>query len=187
MKHNSVATSRFTSWSDGMLRHTHTHTEVLIVQVCVAQWKACSIYISNELSKKTKFFIFLLKPVYDGHLASTLIGSSEESRASKNKPVIADCTSRTDIKQPQDFFFYGFWQWWRTQLKKTKKQSSFIPYLHKKAPFFVLWCVLMSVLYIPGQPTYIVVVFNGVLRFLSPPWYSIGTVLDNVKDTKNNK
>lgn len=47
---------------------------------------------------------------------------------------------------------------------------------------------MVSVLYIPGQqPTYIVVVFNGVLRFLSPPWYSIGTVLDNVKDTKEQQ
>lgn len=29
--------------------------------------------------------------------------------------------------------------------------------------------------------------WNGVLRFLPPPWYRIGTVLDNVKDKKMSK
>lgn len=71
-----------------------------------------------------------------------------------------------------------------TDIKKKKFHSS----SSQKAPFLLGFDGIWSVVYIPGQPTYIVVVvLNGVLRFLSPPWYSIGTVLENVNDTKNAK
>lgn len=143
-----------------------------------------AIYISTLLSKTSpncsSIFSFHLKsqlPVCDDPLASFPI-PFKESRASKTS-----CYNRLHIlyrHQATTRFF--FWQW-KTQF--FKKQLSFIHHLHKNL-LFVLWCMLESILYIPRQPTY-VVVFNGVLRFLSPPSYSIGTVLDNVNDTMNKK
>ena len=64
----------------------------------------------------------------------------------------------------------------KKQNRKTEKQkkNSFIHCLSHKLKF-VLWCMLVSVLHMWSD------------QWNAPPWYSIGTVLDNVKDTDKNK
>lgn len=106
------------------------------------------------------------------HQLCLAFSSFEESRASKNKPVQQTAHLVQTLSNHIISFVFVF------------EQSSIIHHLHKMPLFCASMPVGIGLIH--SWAAYIhccCCCFNGVLRFLSPPWYSIGTVLDNVKDT----
>lgn len=169
-----------------------THTEVLIVRVCgpveSMQYIFPMHFQKNE--SKSSSNPQLLREVTTGSLRwSPCVRFESPSvhlkRAGRVETSIADCTSCTDIKQPQDFF----------SLFLKIKDTFFFFFFRKTVKFLsspsqkTFLCFDVGVCLVHSWAAYIhcCCCFNGVLRFLSPPLYSIGTVLDNVKDTKEQQ
>lgn len=172
--------------------HTYTHTVVLIVQVC-GQFESMHYIFPMNFQKHQSHIVCNLQLSVEATSASlwrfSFVHSDwssvpfKEGRTSKTSQY-----SRLRHVQTSSNHNFFFWQW-RTQFLKEKKKKTVKFQSSSSLRADVLCfdaCWNPSHTFLSSLNT-LLLFSNGVLGFLSPPWYSIGTVLDNVKDTKNNK